>query len=46
MEYAVRWDMLRMYIEEELDKPINNDDIPKSILGDILYKMDCLESED
>lgn len=37
-----KWEKLKIYIELELEKPINNDDIPKSILEDILFKMKCL----
>lgn len=38
-----KWDKLKLYIENELEKPMNSDDIPTSILEDILWKMNELE---
>lgn len=38
-----KWELLKEYLKNELKDPMNNDDIPKSILESILYKMDELE---
>lgn len=39
-----KWEKLKEYIEEELEKPLNSDDIPNSILEGILDKMKELEA--
>lgn len=43
MDYSAVWNELKNYIKSELERPGNSDDIPQSILEDILYKMESLE---
>lgn len=43
MDYSVIWNKLKSHIKSELERPVNSDDIPQSILEDILYKMESLE---
>lgn len=38
------WNELKNHIKSELERPINSDDIPQSILEDVLYKMESLEN--
>lgn len=38
-----KWELLKEYLKKELEEPMNNDDIPKSILESVLWKMEDLE---
>lgn len=38
-----KWEDLKQYIREEIEKPCNSDDIPQCILNDVLDKMNELD---